>query len=86
MFAVVFTRQAKEDLRRLDRPIAQRVLNKIRWLAENISSITPQPLTGPWQGVYKLRVGHYRVLYTLQTQKQQITILLIRHRSEVYKT
>jgi len=85
MFAVVFTKQAKEDLRRLDRATAQRILNKIHWLAENVATITPQPLKGPWQGVYKLGVGHYRVLYTLQNHEKQITILLIRHRREVYK-
>ena len=85
MLIVVFTQQAKDDLRRLDKPTAQRVLNKIRWLAENIASVTPQPLKGQWQGVYKLRVGSYRVLYTWQAQQQQMTILFIRHRSEVYK-
>lgn len=85
MFAVVFTPQAESNLIQLDRRIAQRVLRKIRWLAEHFDDVTPEPLTGQWQGMYKLRVGDYRVLYTVNQAEEQITIHLARHRREVYK-
>ncbi len=85
MFAVVFTPQAESNLIQLDRMIAQRVLRKIRWLAEHFDDVTPEPLTGQWQGMYKLRVGDYRVLYTVNQAEEQITIHLVRHRREVYK-
>ncbi len=85
MFTVVFTPQAESNLTQLDRTIAQRVLRKIRWLAENFDDVTPEPLTGQWQGMYKLRVGDYRVLYTINQPEEQITVHLVRHRREVYK-
>jgi mRNA interferase RelE/StbE len=85
MFQVDFTPVAETDLARLDKPVAQRVLKKIRWLAENFETITPETLTGPWQGVFKLRVGDYRVLYTCDREKQKILVHFIRHRREVYK-
>ncbi len=85
MFAVVFTPQAESNLIQLDRTIAQRVLRKIRWLAEHFDDVTPEPLTGQWQGMYKLRVGDYRVLYTVNQAEEQIIIHLVRHRREVYK-
>lgn len=62
MYRVEFTAGAETDLARLDKPIAQRVLKRLRWLAENFELITPETLTGQWQGVFKLRVGDYRVL------------------------
>ena len=65
MPSVVFTSRAEENLAKLDKQIAQRILKKLRWLAENLESLTLEPLTGQFQGVYKLRVGDYRVLYTL---------------------
>jgi hypothetical protein len=37
----------------LDKPIAQRVLKKLRWLAENFEAVIPEALTGQWQGVFK---------------------------------
>jgi len=85
MYQVDFTSNAESDLARLDAQIAQRVLNKLQWLAENFDVIKPEPLTGQWQGVYKLRVGDYRVLYTYDQQKQKLIVHFVRHRREVYK-
>lgn len=82
---VVFISQAEESLAKLDKQTAQRILKKIRWLAENLETLTPEPLTGQFQGVYKLRVGDYRVLYTLEDDQNLIVIRLIKHRREVYK-
>ncbi len=84
MVAVEFTPGAIADLARLDKPVAQRILKKVRWLSENFEVITPESLTGQWQGVFKLRVGDYRVLYTLERERQQIIVRFVRHRREVY--
>lgn len=65
MYHVEFTPEAQTDLVPLSKPVAQRILKKLRWLAENLDAIPPEPLTGQWQGTSKLRVGDYRVLYTL---------------------
>ncbi len=83
MYEVEFTSQGSEDLGRLDRPVAQRVLNRIRWLAENFEALSPQPLTGRWRGLFKLRIGDYRVLYTYG--EGRIVIRAVGHRREVYK-
>ncbi len=41
MYQVDFTPGAESDLSRLDAPIAQRVLKRLRWLAENFEAIKP---------------------------------------------
>jgi mRNA interferase RelE/StbE len=86
MYHVKFTPTAAEDLARLNKPTAQRILTKIRWLAGNFQTLVPEPLTGQWEGIYKLRVGDYRVLYTFSKNETSITIHFVRHRREVYKT
>lgn len=86
MYHVAFTPTAAENLARLNTPIAQRILTKIRWLADNFQVLTPEPLTGQWEGVYKLRVGDYRALYTFSNTETSITVHFVRHRGEVYKT
>jgi mRNA interferase RelE/StbE len=86
MYHVKFTPDAEADLARLGKPVDQRVLKKLRWLAENFDVITPEPLTGEWQGVLKLRVGDYRILYTFDEAEANIVVHFIKHRREVYKT
>ncbi len=85
MYEVKFTPDADADLARLDKPIAQQILKKAKWLAENFDSITPEQLTGEWRGVFKLRVGDYRALYTFDRTAQRITIHFVKHRREVYE-
>jgi len=48
MYHTEFMAEAEDDLARLPKALAQRVLNRLRWLAENFDVITPEPLTGPW--------------------------------------
>ncbi|HQE93979.1 MAG TPA: type II toxin-antitoxin system RelE/ParE family toxin [Anaerolineae bacterium] len=86
MYRVEFTPTAADDLAHLNKSVAQRIFTKIKWLAENFEALTPEPLTGQWEGVYKLRVGDYRVLYTFNRAESSITVHFVRHRREVYKT
>ncbi|MBU2609875.1 MAG: type II toxin-antitoxin system mRNA interferase toxin, RelE/StbE family [Chloroflexi bacterium] len=78
-----FTTEARADLARLDLQLARRVFNKLHRLVENFEFLVPEPLTGDWKGVYKLRIGDYRALYTFD--KMQLLVHFIRHRREVYK-
>jgi len=85
VYRVEFDPEAEEDLSQLDRPIAQRILKKIRWLAENIERIQPEPLHKRLRGKYKLRVGDYRVIYTLNLKERAIRVHMVGHRDRIYK-
>ena len=84
MYRVELLPQAVSDLQGLDKPVAQRILNKLRWLAENFESINPEALVGPLQGLSKLRVGDYRLIYEADRLNKLITVHLIGHRREIY--
>lgn len=75
----------EKDVERLDKTIAQRILQKIKWLSENFEAIVPEPLKGKWKGKFKLRVGDYRVVYNANNDAGLIMIHLIGHRRDVYK-
>ena len=62
-YLVVFMPQAANDLRRLDKAVAQRIVHKLKWLSQNFSHLTPETLTGEFKGFHRLRVGSYRVIY-----------------------
>lgn len=82
---IVLTRRAETDIRRLDSAVARRVVAKLQWLAENVETIKHEVLTGSLQGLFKLRVGDYRVLYTCEALNRRIVVHFIGHRREVYK-
>jgi mRNA interferase RelE/StbE len=84
-FSVEFTEQAAGDLGEITKTVAQRILDKICWLSAHLESLTPVALAGDLGGIYKLRVGDYRVLYTFSQDARSMCILRIRHRRDDYK-
>ena len=83
MVKIYWTEDAIKDLERLDKPVEQRVLRKISWLSNNFERITPEPLSGEFKGTFKLRIGDWRVVYTVEGQT--LVIQFIAHRREIYK-
>ena len=84
MYQVEFRPSAAQDFDNLDKLVADRLLKKLRWLAENFESVKPEPLTGPFSGLFKLRVGDYRVIYQPDTERKVLTVRLVGHRREIY--
>jgi mRNA interferase RelE/StbE len=84
-YIVRFTPEAVQDLKKLDRIIAERLLRKIRWFSENQGIATPLPLQNNLRGKYKLRAGDWRVIYELDEKLGEMVVLFAGHRSEVYK-
>jgi mRNA interferase RelE/StbE len=86
MYQVRFTSTALEQLEKLEKPFSQRVLKKLKWLAEHFEESNPMPLSGNLKDIFKLRVGDYRALYTFDKAQETILVHFVQHRSEVYKT
>ena len=84
-YRVEFLPRAADDIKRLDRVIAQRVLTRIKWLSDNLNAITTEVLTGDLKGLLKFRAGSYRVLYTVNQKERAIIIHLIGHRKDIYR-
>jgi len=84
-YLIVFMPQAADELRHLDKPSGQRILNKLKWLSQNFGGLMPEKLTGELRRFYRLRVGSYRVIYTAERKEHQLVIHLIGHRRDIYK-
>ncbi len=85
MYQIRILDAAIRDLARLDPAVARRIVNRIRWFAENLDDIKREALTGDLAGLYKLRIGDYRVVYELVQSEQMMVIHLIGHRKEIYR-
>lgn len=73
------------ELSRLDAPVSRRIIERINWLAANLDAIRLEGLTGDLVGLYKLRVGDYRVVYQVLHEEQVVVIHAIGHRREIYR-
>jgi mRNA interferase RelE/StbE len=85
MYEIRILDAATHDLAKLDAAIARRIVNRVRWLAENLDEIKPEALTGNLAGFYKLRVGDYRVVYEIVQSEEMIIVHLVGHRREIYR-
>lgn len=85
MYTIRLLKPASRGLERLDKAVAPRVVRRLRWLAENLDSIKPEPLKGRLRGLYKVREGDYRIAYEILRGERVIIVHLIGHRREIYK-
>ncbi len=83
-YQVEFDPEAIASLEALTSVVQERILHKIRWLSENFESLNPQALSANLSGLFKLRVGDYRIIYSFDTERKYIMIHNIGHRRDIY--
>ena len=79
---VEYKASVEGDLRRLDPSTAQRILRKIG-KALSAEGHAGTALKGDFAGLFRLRVGDYRVIYA--RTKAGYLVLRIAYRSEAYR-
>ena len=87
VWTVNISNVAERQLRKLDRPIQKRILD---WLHDRIDNCKNprhfgEPLKGDLAGLWRYRIGAYRVLCEIQDENIIVLVLAIGHRREVYK-
>ena len=75
---------AAKELKRLPRDIVPRVVKAVGELADEPFPLGGVKLQGS-QFTYRIRVGDYRVIYTVVTNVLVIEIVRVRQRREVYR-
>jgi len=54
------------------------------WLADHAEAIRHLPLQGDLAGLYKRRVGSYRIVYEIVVERRILVIHAVGHRRDVY--
>ena len=83
-YSILFEKRAEKELRKLPREALGQVAAAIDKLAVNPRPPQSKRLIGHIAG-YRLRVGPYRVLYTVKQEIVTVLIIKIAHRREVYR-
>ena len=74
---------AARQLRKLDPPTARRIQGAIALLADDPRPPASRPLTG--RPAWRVRVGDYRVIYTIEDDRLVVVVVTLGHRRDVYR-
>lgn len=80
---VILSNRAEKQLRMLPKIDQLAVAQKIRLIQNSIHSVQQEEKLSGYTSVFRVRVGNYRIVYRKTTQ--QLFIILIRHRKDVYR-
>lgn len=83
-YTVTFARSARKELERLDSGLVSRIFPKIESLARQPHPKGSRKLQGE-KNLWRIRIGDYRIIYTISSEKRMVDIIAIRHRSDAYR-
>lgn len=82
-YSLFLKKSAERDLRKIPHTELQRIIQRIKELAATPRPSSSEKLAG--QDAYRIRQGDYRIVYTVDDDRQLIEIIKIGHRREVYR-
>ena len=82
-FAIEMLPAARRELEALDKAVRRRIDRKILLLASNPRPSGSKRLQG--NDLMRVRVGDYRIVYTVRHERLVVLIVRVAHRSRVYR-
>ena len=87
VWKIEFTDVVDKQLSKLDKPTKSRILS---WLDERLTNcdnprLWGDALVGEFSGLWRYRIGSYRVICELRNNELMVLVIEIGHRKEVYR-
>jgi mRNA interferase RelE/StbE len=84
---IVYAKSLQKDIRKLDKASARHIKS---WIAKNLEGIVDprskgKALTGNLKGLWRYRIGDYRLIAEIKDDEVVLYLLKLAHRKEVYK-
>ncbi len=81
MYTLSFDKKFKADLKKIDKTVRDRILRKVFQL-ERCPELGKHLIS---IDLWSLRIGKYRVLYTIKKNTLQVLVLTVDHRRKAYE-
>lgn len=87
MYRLVFFKEAVSELKRVDQIWQKRIKHKLSILCRNPEAMSQniKPLKGKFKSLFRLRVGSYRIIYTIRENEMVILVIRIAQRGNAYR-
>jgi mRNA interferase RelE/StbE len=83
-YQVSYQPQIVDDLAAVDPGMAQRIVDKTKWLASNADNLRHEAFEGSLPALHKYAVGDWRIVYSIDRGEHVVTIHLIGQRQQLY--
>lgn len=84
MYKVEYSKEIEKDLSKLPKEDASRILSKLAGLSKDPRPPRAIALQGSLNGLYRIRSGNYRIVYSIFDHKLLVMIVRVAHRNRVY--
>ena len=85
MYTITINPSALKELSKLPKVTIKKAEKAIDSLANNPRPIGVKKLKDTKEDLYRVRVGDYRIIYSIEDEIKIIDILRIGHRKDIYK-
>lgn len=84
LYRIVWKNSAIKELKKLDRQSIPLIVSAVSMLAETQFPNGVKKLQGS-QHTYRIRVGDYRIVYSVEEKMLLIEVIRVGHRKEIYR-
>jgi mRNA interferase RelE/StbE len=85
MYEVLIDRSVEKDLEKMHKNVNRVIIRALEKLTVDPKPNGVKKLHGSNEDLYRIRVGDYRIIYSIAEQVKIVNIRRIRHRKEVYR-
>jgi mRNA interferase RelE/StbE len=82
-YKIYFKESVEKDLSIIPKKDLQKIILRIQALASDPRPPGHEKLTG--QERYRIRKGHYRIIYSIQDKEFTVWVVKIGHRKDIYR-
>jgi len=82
-YRLAFQADVARDLSGIGTPMAQRLLEKTKWLASNVENLRHESLEADLPRMHKYAVADWRIFYVIDRDKQVLDVHAIVHKHAI---
>ncbi len=83
-YQIKLEKLAEKNLDRLDKPTRERIIDFLYTKVRVNPLLHREPLRGNKKGLWKYRVGDYRIICAIKNNELVVLVIEIGHRREIY--
>lgn len=82
-YAVIFSDEAKKDLKKLEKQTIAKIFKKVKALVSEVPDNLDIKKLKAQDSLYRLRAGDYRIIYCIKQKEICIQVVAVGHRKDI---